>query len=178
MKKTIAAAACAAAAVLGASAASASAVVTFVPGTYYLSNSRLGAPTDTLVVSVTGGTADFALSGGDSETFSVPNNSTPDQLVFGNSPVYNVSSLTSYSWDGSAYPYLTLYTNSVGGGLTIGSKPSDTGSNLVNLFQSTDGSGQVFTISSVPEPASWSLMLAGVALAGATLRSRRRLAVV
>ncbi len=52
-------------------------VVTFVPGTYYLAETDLGTAVDTLVVSVTAGTADFTLTGADDATFSVPDNSTP-----------------------------------------------------------------------------------------------------
>lgn len=177
MRNVVCAAATLAAAMIGAGVANASSTVTFNPGTYYLAYTDFGSPVDTLVVSISGGNADFTLSGSDNETFTVPNNSVPDLVLPGPNPVYDVSSLPSYSWDSSAYPYLTFYTNSNGGGMTIGSQPSDVGSNLVNLFQSSDGTGQVFSISGVPEPATWLMMLAGLGLAGAALRSRRRLAV-
>ena len=41
----------------------------------------------------------------------------------------------------------------------------------------TDGLGSVVVGSAVPEPASWAMMIAGFGMVGATLRSRRKLAV-
>jgi hypothetical protein len=37
-----------------------------------------------------------------------------------------------------------------------------------------DGSPTTYGVPTVPEPASWALMLAGVGLAGAAARTRRR----
>jgi hypothetical protein len=55
--------------------------VTFIPGTYYLAEDYLGTPVDTLVVSISGGVAYFSLSGEDTATFAVQNNSTPTGMT-------------------------------------------------------------------------------------------------
>jgi len=144
--------------------------VTFIPGTYDLAETYLGAPVDTLVVTVSGGVADFTLSGADNATFSVPNDTAPDSFVFGDDPVYSTS-IISESWDTTTYPFLTFWTNGGDGGVTVGSIPGDEGTNLFNTFQSTEGSGQVFT--ATPEPASWALLIAGFAGMGAAVRRSR-----
>ncbi len=164
-----------AAAGLMACAASASAgTITFLAGTYDLSTSYLGDPTDTLVINVSGGVASFDLDS--SITWSLPDVATPDGDVFGghNAPYFLASSVTAPSWDTETYGYLTFWASSENGGMTIGAQPGDGGGggvNLVNLFQSSEGTGQVFA---VPEPATWALMLTGFAGLGAAMRARRR----
>ena len=162
-------------AVLALAAAPASAeTIIFNAGTYELADTNLGTVADTLTISVSGGVASFALSGQDDETWSLPDIATPDGGGPGN-PFFDATtpSVTSPSWDTGTYPYLTFWSTVSYGGLTIGGAAgSDSGPNLVNLFQSTPGTGQVYTY--VPEPAVWALMLAGFAGLGAAVRSRRR----
>jgi PEP-CTERM motif len=150
------------------SGAKAALKVVFIPGTYYLAESYLGPPVDTLSVTISSGTAYFDLSGVDNETFSVPNDSTPTGHV-GRSPYYLVSSPVTSSWLGSSYPYLDFWTNAASGGVTAGTLAGSTlGTNLFNTFTSTEGTGQVFTLS-VPEPSTWAMMglgFAGLAFAG------------
>ncbi len=163
-----------AAALVAVSATSASAtIVTFVPGTYYLAKISGDTPTDILTVTVTGGIANFVIDDADFVTFSVPDNSTPEGVVLSGSPYYASSSLPSTNYSATAYPYLSFYSTAVGGGLTIGTEIGDTGSNRVNLFESNIGTGQVYTLSGVPEPAAWALMLTGFGLLGGALRGRR-----
>jgi hypothetical protein len=158
---------------LAAQAAHATETVSFNPGTYYLSDSDLGPVADTLVVTLSGGTADFTLSGTDNATFTVPNNSTPSGG--GSSPYYLItgSSITA-SWDTTAYPYLTFWSTGADGGVTAGSVPGDSGTNDFNTFQSTDGTGQVFTATGVPEPGTWTLILIAFSGVGAGLRAARK----
>jgi hypothetical protein len=150
--------------------------VTFYPGTYHLADTFLGAPVDTLAVSVSGGVASFVLSGADSETFSVPSPSTPTGRVLHNDPYYLVAPPVTASWNTTLYPYLTFYRTSDHGGLSITNEPGDPkgSSILLNLFQSTEGTGQAFSATATPLPASWTLMLAGLAGFGLLLHRRHR----
>jgi hypothetical protein len=141
--------------------------VNFDPGTYFLSDTHLGAPIDTLVVTVSGGVASFVLTGADNYTFSVPSPSTPTGTVDGthNDPYYLVNQTTvTASWDASIYPYLTFYHTGFFGGLSVGNQPGDpAGSTLLfNVLQSNNGTGQVFN-NATPLPATWTMMLAGLA---------------
>ncbi len=161
-------------AVLALAAAPASATIIFNAGTYALAYSDLGAAVDTLTITVSGGVASFALSGEDTETWSLPDIATPDGGGPGN-PFFDATAPSvEANWDTETYPYLTFWSTTSFGGLTIGSVAGgDTGGeNLVDLFQSTLGTGQVYTY--VPEPAAWALMLVGFAGLGAAVRSRRR----
>jgi hypothetical protein len=147
--------------------------VIFDPGTYNLAESYLGSPVDTLSISIVGGIADFVLTGQDTATFSVTNDSTP--AGGGSNPYFTTF---TGSWDTTAYPYLTFWSTGSLGGVTAGSVAGDSGANFFNLFQSTSGTGQVFTLSGVPEPATWAMLLVGFAALGfAGLRSRRKDAV-
>jgi hypothetical protein len=62
-------------------------------------------------------------------------------------------------------PDLTFYAADIGG-------DSDTGIDAIVV--NGDGSPTTYGVPTVPEPASWALMLAGVGLAGAAARTRRR----
>ena len=154
--------------------------VTFIPGTYYLAEDYLGTPVDTLVVSISGGVAYFSLSGEDTATFAVQNNSTPtgdDGNGDPGNPYFSVASIVSASWNAADYPYLTFWSTFDAGGVTAGTATGDSGTNLFDIFQSTDGTGQVFTLS-VREPSTWALMLigfAGLGLASAWRNAMRRL---
>lgn len=159
--------------------ASAAQSIRFAPGVYYLDDYVPGAPvpppTDTLTVVVNNGVAYFTLSGTDNATFSVPDPSVPtgtdidDDGLF--NPYYQVgSSGVSASWDATAYPWLTFWSNGIGGGVTAGSIPGDFGSNLFDTSGSTIGPSQVFV---VPEPECWMLLLAGFAAIGTAARRRR-----
>jgi hypothetical protein len=145
--------------------------ITFIPGTYDLAETNLGPPIDTLVVSISGGIADFTLSGANTATFAVQNNSTPTGDVSGvpGIPYYSVASIVSASWSASDYPYLVFWPTRHDGGFTVGTYPGAAGTNLFNLFQSTEGAGQVFTVT-VPEPSTWALMLVGFAALGLAVR--------
>jgi hypothetical protein len=154
--------------------------VNFIPGTYYLADGYLDVPVDTLVVTVGGGTASFTLSGADTATFTVPDGVTPtgEDLAGYGAPYYYIpTSGVTASWDTSAYPYLTFWSNFEDGGLTAGSVPGDLGFNYIDLFESDVGSGQVFTVSGIPEPATWATMLVGLGAVGALSRRRRAVAV-
>jgi hypothetical protein len=166
-----------AAALCGATAAAAAPVVTFVPGTYSLAYSEYGPAVDTLAVTVSGGVASFVLSGDDTATFSVPDMSTPDGLVYfsGPNPYYLSASLPSVSFDATANPYLSFFSTLDGGGFNVGDAPDGSGANLFAFYQVTRGTAQVYSIAGVPEPAAWATMLLGLGVAGGVARRRRRL---
>jgi len=147
--------------------------VNFVPGVYSLAESNLGPVADTLTVTVSGGVASFVLAGADNATFSVPDGVTPSGG--GANPDYQISAFPiTTSWDPSVYTYLTFWSTASSGGVTAGDQAGDQGTNLFNTFQSTVGTGQVFTVSGVPEPGAWALMITGFGLAGLALRRRQR----
>jgi hypothetical protein len=170
-------AALAAAGLMACAASAQAATITFLAGTYYLSDAYRSAPTDTLVIGVSGGVASFDLDG--SVTWSLPDVVTPDGDAVGGdfAPYFLAGSVTSPSWDTGTYGYLTFWGAVNDGGLTIGAQPGDgggEGNNLYNLFTSSEGPGQVFAI---PEPAVWAMMLTGFAGLGAALRTRRKPAI-
>jgi hypothetical protein len=140
--------------------------LTFDPGTYFLAQSFLGAPVDTLKVSVSGGVASFDLTGADNETFSIPSPSKPTGHVMKNKdPYYLAAPPVTASWNSTLFPYITFYKAIDEGGLSVGSKPGDkTGNLLLNLFQSTEGPGQVFNrnLPATPLPSTWLMLLAGL----------------
>jgi hypothetical protein len=141
--------------------------VKFIAGTYHLAQSVFGPPSDTLDITVTGGMASFTLSGSPNITWQLPDVVTPD--VGGPLEIqFNASSVTSPSWDTVSYPFLFFFATGDSGGVAIG-----TDTNIyVNVYESTEGTGQVFAF--VPEPAAWALMLVGFGGLGAALRSRRK----
>lgn len=150
------------------------AVINFNPGTYYLSATTIDPPVDTLTITLNGGVADFVLTGLDSATFSVLNHSVADGIVSyaGDNPYYDygLGKITSTSWDASLYPFITFYTITDAGGFSIGSSPGDAGSNnLIDLYSSS----QLFSVSSVPLPATLPLMLSGVGMLGFAMRRKR-----
>jgi hypothetical protein len=152
--------------------------VTFIPGSYSLAQSDLGPPVDTLDLTVSGGIATFVLTGLDNATFAVPDMSTPAGGGTTN-PYYMVdgASVTG-SWDKTVFPFITFWDTSLDGGFTIGSQPGESGRNLVDVFQSAPGTGQVFAFGvsaqSIPEPATWAMVVLGVGLMGAGLRMNAR----
>jgi hypothetical protein len=148
--------------------------IVFDPGTYYLADSYLGDPVDTLVVTVSGGVATFDLTGNDNWTFTVPSPSTPTGDYSGN-PYYEAPAFTA-NWDTTTYPYLTFWYASSFGGLTAGSAAGDGNAEEIyvfDLFQSSDGPGQVFSVVT-PLPESWVMMLSGLAGLGFVAAYRRR----
>lgn len=88
--------------------------------------------------------------------------------------------------DGSPFSYTVPYTISISSADTIvigGNSFTTDGYNVTfsTLTLTSDGSapasGDLFaTVSAVPEPASWAMMLVGAGLAGAGLRRRRQVA--
>ena len=135
--------------------------------TLFLAQFYQGPAVDELNISVSGGVANFILSGADNETFSIRNNSAPTGLFFG-APYFSTSSIVSASWSPSAYPYLTFWPFSAGGGgVTAGPLPGTSGPDLFNTSQSEAGpelgpSAVVFRFG-VPEPSTWAMMLLGFA---------------
>lgn len=132
--------------------------VTFDPGTYYLAYSNLGPVVDTLTVTVIGGVATFDLTGADSALFTVSSPSTPAGDYVGN-PYYIVTPSTA-NWDTISFPDLTFWYTTSDGGLTVGSQPGDQGTNFIDLYQSTPGTGQVFN-NATPLPSTWTMLIAG-----------------
>jgi hypothetical protein len=164
------------AAAAGSPLAATAAVIHFLPGTYdlddYVSGAPPTAPTDTLVVTVTGGIASFALSGTDAASFSVPDDSSPTGTDIDNDGVFDPyylipGSAISASWDTSLYPYLTFWSADIGGGVTAGSIPGDLGVNQFDTSGSTSGPSQIFA---VPEAGAWTMMVIGVTAVGAAVR--------
>jgi hypothetical protein len=147
--------------------------IVFDPGTYYLADSYFGDPVDILVVTVSGGVATFDLTGNDNWTFTVPSPSTPTGDYSGN-PYYEAPAFTA-NWNTATYPYLTFWYASSFGGLTAGSLAGDGNEGetyVFDLFQSDTGPGQVFSVT--PLPASWVMMLSGLAALGFVAAHRRR----
>jgi hypothetical protein len=142
--------------------------VQFVTGTYYLSANFFGTPDDTVTLTVSGGVASFDIVGVDNAAFSISNNSSPNGILFSNSPYFLTTSaaVRTASWDTASYPAITFWDDTSNGGITIGSLPGDSGSNFIDVFQSNTGPGQVFTLSAIPEPAVWAMMLSGFAIMG------------
>ena len=158
-----------------AASAAATAVVVFPFTSVALSRTYGGTPDDILSRTVSGDIATFTLSGLDNATFSLYYGRVPE---LGALHQYNLNqSPLSASWNTAVYPDVTLWTTSAGGGLTVGSQPGDHGVNLFNLFRAAPqyGTGQVYDFGSlsVPEPASWTLMLIGLGGLGASLRRAR-----
>jgi hypothetical protein len=162
-------------AIAGASGPAAAETVIFNTGTYSLAKMDLGHPVDTLDLSVSAGMAMFVISGEDNATFTAPDMFTeaggatnPNILVNGTS--------VSGSWNATEFPFITFWSTSSNGGLTIGSGAGDQGANFINLFQSSPGTGQVFSIlaTAIPEPATWAMVLLGVGLIGGGLRLSAR----
>ncbi|HXQ17554.1 MAG TPA: PEPxxWA-CTERM sorting domain-containing protein [Caulobacteraceae bacterium] len=160
------------------SGAAAAEVVSFIPGTYSLAQSNLGPAVDTLDLTVSSGVATFVLTGLDNATFSVPEMSTPAGGGTTN-PYYMVDGThVTGSWDKTIFPFITFWSTPLQGGFTIGSQPGESGRNVVDVFQSTQGTGQVFAFGvvaqSIPEPATWAMVLLGVGLIGGGLRLNAR----
>jgi hypothetical protein len=148
-----------------ASYAANAAVINFNPGIYSLSTLSGGTPVDTLTIALNAGMADFTLTGQDSATFSVIDHSVPDGFVFSDSPYYDSGSgkVISTSWDSSLYPFLTFYTTANFGGFSVGTTAGDiSGTDLFDLYSTN----QLFSVSSVPLPASLPLMLTGLGMLG------------
>jgi hypothetical protein len=96
----------------------------------------------------------------------------------GGSPYFKGSDLTNASWDTSVYPYVTFWSNQDGAGISVGSLPDDSVADNIYFIDFgseqyfLEGSPSIFTLSS-PEPATWAMLLLGVAATGAGVRRRR-----
>jgi hypothetical protein len=161
-------------------AAHAGQYVNFLPGTYNLASSISEPsgepptplpPDQTLVLTVSAGVATFSLTGAETVSFTLPNDASISTDFGEDSVVFSSSAAGSPTWSPASYPYITFWSTAELGGLTIGTIPGDQGTNLIDNFESNDGTGQFF--SPVPEPAAWTVMLVGLAGLGATVRSRR-----
>lgn len=157
---------------------SAAQVLLFPVATVYLSDHYLNVPVNKLTRTFSGNISNFTLTdyqtGAVQGTFSVRFAIVPAPADIG--PYSYNASVMSASWDRVAFPYLTLWTTSGGGGLTVGDQKGDKGNNLYNLFQAEEGFGlaQIYAFGEgVPEPSTWALILVGVGGLGASRRARR-----
>jgi hypothetical protein len=141
-------------------------LTSFTPGTYEFSDERFGPVVDTLVVSISGGTADFTLTGQDNETFAILNNSVAAGYIAGGNgdPYFFGSAIKSPSWSIVNDPYVTFWTATDEGGLTISAVPGDSSRlNLVDVVSPSRGTGQVYTtVDPVPLPGALALFGAGI----------------
>ncbi len=130
--------------------------LTFVPGSYILSDSFNGASNETLLVASDGTTATFTLTGAFVGSFTVPDASTPTGGL-PDEPYYSGSFLGE--------PFVTFYTVGFQGGFSLGAQAGDGGTNLIDEFATTGtlNGGQVFTVSGVPEASTWAMMILGFA---------------
>lgn len=173
MKNTLFAGLAIAAAAMTTGVTTAQAAVSFVPGTYELSDSYLGTAVDTLVVTVSGGVATFDVTGQDTLNFSIVQGAEPTGYISSENFYFDTSSSAVISTSfPSNYTDITFWSTASSGGLTIGTGPGETSQMYVDLYQSSVGTAQLFA--AVPEPSSWALMIVGTALAGAALRRRPR----
>lgn len=151
-------------------------IVHFIPGTYYLTNGGLHAPpNDTLVLTVSGGIANFVMTGADNVTFSVPDASVPTMVDnFGPNAYYNIPGSTiTASWNTALYPWINFYGLNSGYGFDINSGSGNhPGAVYATTYESSKGSGKLFTLTSTPEPMTVALFGAGLAGAAA-FRGRR-----
>jgi hypothetical protein len=164
-------------AIAGASGPAAAETVIFNTGTYSLAKMDLGHPVDTLDLSVSAGMAMFVISGEDNATFTAPDMFTQAGGAINPNILVNGTSVSG-SWNATEFPFITFWSTASNGGLTIGSGVGDQGANFINLFQSSPGTGQVFSVltsvSGIPEPATWAMLVLGVGLIGGGLRVSAR----
>ena len=82
------------------------------------------------------------------------------------------------SWDKTVFPFITFWDTSLDGGFTIGSQPGDQwpkpGQCLPVGARYWPGVQRSATAQSIPEPATWAMVLLGVGLMGAGLRMSAR----
>jgi hypothetical protein len=146
--------------------------VTFVSGSYVLSDSFGGIPSETAVVKSDGITATFTLTGEFIGSFTVPDSSTPSGNYVSVNPYYTGSF--------SGEPFVTFYTTEFSAGFSLGEQPGDIGINLIDQFPTAgtlDG-GQMFTVSDVPEPSTWAMLILGFAGIGFMAYRRKRNSVL
>jgi hypothetical protein len=167
----------AAAAAIGAVAAMASAahatsyVWSFSDATYSASGTLTTDPTNVLVVSGGGTITGPSLS----DTLTLFPNPTPgNQNVSpdGNWFFDNVLPLDFFGllFTGATNPFYNVFANGGGGSLGISFADEST-------YNYDGGIVGQLTVTAVPEPAAWAMMLLGFGGLGAALRSRRKLAV-
>ena len=119
--------------------------VTFTPGSYSLADVYDGPSVDTMTISDAPSATSIVITGQDNLSFSIPDSVTPLIVQPYGNLVYVSPLLTAPTWSTSHYPYVSFYSPSDYGGMTIGSIPGDVGSNLVDLFPV--GSQNPYTIS-------------------------------
>lgn len=140
----------------------------------------------------------FTIAGVDNATFTLDSAPTPDGFFnngAGDNPYFdNINGTLSGS--SFQFPVITFYGASNSGGVTGGTEPGIVGTVYFDLYGPTIFSGtpanptfapgvfdlnniagvftDTLTISGVPEPATWGLMLAGFFGLGAVVRAARR----
>ena len=134
----------------------------------------------------------FTISGGFDASFELPTSPTPDFADDGY--LFAITGVRGFGTSATGVADLSFFNGGATGGLLI-SDPATlnflfdangvqlyTGSENAPIFRtgtfrltglSTPGDF-VVTIASVPEPASWAMMIGGFALAGGAMRYRRR----
>lgn len=134
------------------------------------------------IVPATAQTSLFTLAGTNNVTFSIATSPTPAVYEPGDFTVTDVA----VTGDVNGLYEVAFFTNPYGGFDFVGEPGYGymgpqlfSGSEQFPTFLSgvyTLDNGDILTISEVPEPAAWAMMLGGFAVAGVALRRRRRAA--
>jgi PEP-CTERM motif len=156
--------------------------VTFAPGVFAFATTCPNAPATpcdgasnaTITVTVAGSQASFVVdvpsAPADDVSFTLPDYDVPTGVEPGGSPYFSGPTLTDATWDTTVYPYVIFWSAIDGGALNIAAGP-DGADSLITLFASNQTITPVFS-GLLPEPGTWTILLAGFALAGAFLRRR------